>query len=349
MEGPLDLCQDPLPRVDVAALTPLQRQGWENHLSLQWREVSARLGRYLRRQGVPHDAVDDLLQDVALKVLERELPFEDAEDLLRWCYVVGRNLAVDRARRVQPSAEVAESLASPQDVHEHATHSIRWQAVLKALPQLSPTDRESLLTAAFGEQEVGTTRQEQVKLAVRRHRARSRLITLMGAAYALVLGWIGFLRRPRPTAALTAVPAALLVAQLMPAIVQQTSLPPLFIVDAEAAPVVGPAQSLVARPTPATVPVRGDAASVPPQTTDGRTASLPEQTAAPEVVIDGRAISITHEQHRTNDDRLLCVGGLPVSEICVEQPLLGTAAPDGEPASVLEVAGHADPPHVPME
>lgn len=182
-------------------------------LSVVWPEVSHRLAKLLTSRGAPRDVVDDVVQETAARVLARGIVFDDAMDLMRWAVPVALNLLVDNARAAAKVTPVTEDHDAPvADVADLVAHRDRLGRVLGAVRQLSPADRAALATPT----EVPADRREAVKLAVRRHRARRRLLALVDgvAAFAALLG--AWLRRSRSSAAtatvaIAAAPMALLL------------------------------------------------------------------------------------------------------------------------------------------
>lgn len=192
-------------------------------LSVVWPEVSHRLAKLLTSRGATRDVVDDVVQEVAARVLARGIVFDDAMDLMRWAVPVALNLLVDNARAAAKVTAVTDDHDSPVgDVADLVAHRDRLGRVLGAVRQLSPADRAALATPT----EVPADRREAVKLAVRRHRARRRLLALVDGVAAFVALVGGMLRRSRPSAvtatvAIAAAPMALfLVAPFTPPAVE---------------------------------------------------------------------------------------------------------------------------------
>lgn len=120
------------------------------------------------------------------------MPFTSADDLLRWCRLVGRRLAVDAHRRTvrSTSVEAVPDQAGTVDVEAAALARVRADRVLTALHDLDPNDRAAIIDLRSPDAD----RREQVRLAVRRHRARARLTAIVDGVAAL-LGWL-LIRRP---------------------------------------------------------------------------------------------------------------------------------------------------------
>lgn len=313
------------PRASAPALTSS-----EVGLDDVWPEVSAELERYLRRRGATSSQAQDLAQDVAVKVLTRGVAFTSAQDLLRWCYPVARNGLVDlqrAARRVADDPEQAPEASSGVDVHAVVEARIRLTRVLAGIRRLDVGDQEALRPLLRGEElPASADRREATRLAVRRHRARARLTTLVGPA-AAVLGWVlGTRGRParRVAPAAVALPFALAVAT--GALPPQQALPP---ASSAAAPVDqaafrasdadgrgGGSRPLVPpAPPPAKRAVADTAAAAP---------AAPAGPAAPRQIAEvapAEGVLVRVETHKRVGDELVCVAhdGL-LTQTCVEEP-----------------------------
>ena len=149
-----------------------------------WPEVSRRLRAFLASRGANRQAVEDITQEVGLRALAKQVPFEDAADLCRWAVTVARNLHVDLTRRPGELTDASElDMASTEDVAHRVECRIRLNKVLVALRQLSAHDRTAILTslntAEHRERSLGRDR-------VALHRARRRLLELVGSAWGAV-------------------------------------------------------------------------------------------------------------------------------------------------------------------
>jgi DNA-directed RNA polymerase specialized sigma24 family protein len=143
----------------------------------------------LRRRGVQHHDIDEIVQETAARVISTGVPYDDADDLFRWAAVVGGRLAIDLRRRgARLSGDELPDRADTIDVALAAEHRVVLGAVVTRLPQLSARDQEVLLSGF--EELPATSRRESVRVAVARHRARGRLRHLLdGLAGLGVLAW----------------------------------------------------------------------------------------------------------------------------------------------------------------
>ena len=90
---------------------------------------------------VPHDAVEDLVQEVFLQAF-RQLPrLRDASAFGGWLAAVARNRARDHFRRVRPSSELSDVHAAPGNL----TAEVEAAAALSAIRGLPEAYRETLI------------------------------------------------------------------------------------------------------------------------------------------------------------------------------------------------------------
>jgi len=82
-----------------------------------WHEYQSRLAAFIRRK-VGEDAVDDLLQDVFMKIHLRIGSLKDDTKLESWLYQITRNAITDYYRTKRISVELPEWLEQPQPEEE---------------------------------------------------------------------------------------------------------------------------------------------------------------------------------------------------------------------------------------
>jgi DNA-directed RNA polymerase specialized sigma24 family protein len=190
-------------RADAGLITP--------PFETVWPDVERRLRALLFRRGLDSPSADDIVQEVALRVLAHHVTYASATDLLRWAAPVACNLHVDLVRhraRVLDDPAATERPATV-DVAREVAHRIELQRAFRGIAKLRPADREALIDAVAAEPVVPGSRQEAVRLAVRRHRARSRLAVVLEQLAAWTAA-VRLLTRPRRFAVLALVPAAAL-------------------------------------------------------------------------------------------------------------------------------------------
>jgi len=154
-----------------------------------------RLLRFLRSRGVPAHAAEDAIQDVAERLLTRQVPHTDIDDLMRWCMTVARNSAIDQHRRLRRSVSLDccddDAADSGSELVDMVEARMRLDRVLRALGEMSYDDVRCVI-ASFDDV---TSEPASPALRARRHRLRRRLSELVGCFG--LLGVVARALRPR--------------------------------------------------------------------------------------------------------------------------------------------------------
>jgi DNA-directed RNA polymerase specialized sigma24 family protein len=97
----------------------------------------------LALRGVDPSACDDLIQEVAVRALAVELPFDSADDLYAWAAPVARNLHIDliRATGRTTAGDSLVGLPAAIDVEHEVERRMVLQSALQALASLGEADR----------------------------------------------------------------------------------------------------------------------------------------------------------------------------------------------------------------
>jgi DNA-directed RNA polymerase specialized sigma24 family protein len=297
-------------------------------LESAWPSVSARLAAMLRRRGVnPHDA-DEAVQETAARAMSTGVDFVDADDLLRWASVVSWRIAIDARRRSRVSQFDLPDRPDHVDVAQAAEHRIVLSAVTTRFKELSERDREALLTTF--DDPVASTRRESVRVAVARHRARTRLRQLLEGLAAPVGAFIGRRRwhaTPRQELVATTAPVLTCIALAVSTVIGGPSQEATRPVDV---PQVTAVTIPSAVPAPAGAPTVPSAAKEKATTT--HSAPPPPTTASgvtADVQVDDPAGKSTNvgTRPRRPDDHLACftlpsTSGLVTT--CVDPPTPGS-------------------------
>lgn len=158
----------PGPRAERRSLTSESMAG-------VWPDVERPLRRYLASMRLPAPMIDDVAQEVAVRVLARSVEYADAADLRRYCFRVARNIVVDDLRRSSQFAEIAERDQACLKA-EAALHRVEDRSLLRTvgerLNELTPQQRTAVLAE--------TPAVDRNRSHVARHRARKRLRVLVG-------------------------------------------------------------------------------------------------------------------------------------------------------------------------
>lgn len=288
-----------------------------------WPAIERPLRRYVASRGVTSHDIDDVVQEVATRVLRRSLFYSGAEDLQKYCFVVARNLVTDEARgrrRVTSGVHELSALADPcgSDALDQVEDRLLLESVSVQLSHLSEREQAALTPTR---REASAT--ERNRAAVARHRARNRLRALVGPLAGVIsvagAGFRKLLEESRRVATLAPAAAILL----------------LVIGGGALRAPAGPSQATGTRPTldsamqgPGTQPSRQAAVrrrqiGQSPRVTAPTNASHPTAATHEVVGITGPASAHLGVGLRPQeaDDPFLCVGdsGDPKA-LCVDTP-----------------------------
>ena len=116
-----------------------------------YRELYPSLSRYVHRFTGDADAAADIVQDSFLRLLEHDLPRDEARP---WIFVVATNLARDRVRKRERRRRLLvanrERPVNPSSPHDDVERAERIASVRRALDRLSDRDRQMLLMREEG-------------------------------------------------------------------------------------------------------------------------------------------------------------------------------------------------------
>jgi hypothetical protein len=169
-----------------------------------WPSARARLAALLRARGLQPADIDDVTQDVAMRALRSPRRFDSEEHLCAWCCRVAINLHIDSTRRRRRmSTQAPPEVAAGVDTAATVERRLALEVLAERIADLSDEERRLLL-----EPESTDSRREAVKLAVRRHRLRARLATLVEGMIAAVVAVKRFWRSSRPLSTTTKVALA---------------------------------------------------------------------------------------------------------------------------------------------
>ena len=139
-------------------------------LSEVWPEVERSLRAFLRRRGVPLQAVDDLVQDVAIAAVAQRVAFSGAEDLLRWARVVAERKHwrdATKGRRID-LRDVPPEVPAVENVEAQAIARRELAVVVAAAERLEPRHQEAFTAGATRR----GPKRDRDRVALRVHRAR---------------------------------------------------------------------------------------------------------------------------------------------------------------------------------
>jgi hypothetical protein len=141
----------------------------------------------LASRGVDPVQREDIVQEVALRALDKQVPFTDPADLYRWAATTARNIHVDILRTGGRTTgdDALVAVADPSDVAHTVERRVALGQVWRALALMRPNEQAAILDSL---DEDRYARSSQV--LVRRHRARATLRRAVGG----VLAWVAAVR-----------------------------------------------------------------------------------------------------------------------------------------------------------
>lgn len=298
-------------RANLARVTPEWAEWWPL--------MRKRLLRFLRSRGVAAHAAEDAVQDVAERLLTRDVPHTDIDDLMRWCMTVARNASIDQHRRLRrsvPLDDFDDDTVDATELHDLVEARMRLDRVLRALANMSYDDVRCVVAS------LDDTAPEvsSPALRARRHRLRRRLSEMVGC-FGLV-GVVVRALRPRAgrttlglsSAAIATVALATVVAGPLHfgASPEQVRLH-IAPVTARVEPVSTGAGSVRRAARPATALDHGAATRPGP-----RPAGTGIHLRSPD---KGGTIDVRGHDRDPDDHSIVCVGGLVyVKDTCVGLP-----------------------------
>jgi hypothetical protein len=271
----------------------------------------------LAARGVQPADADDLLQDVAIRALRQTDRFESDEHFGRWCRRVALNLHVDGVRRRRRLSPLPPPDApSSEDTAIAVERRIALRRLAAGVAELSVEERRLLFEPARA-----ASRQEAVRLAVRRHRLRARLAALVDGMAA----GVAFVRRlPRTfrspvNAGLVAAPVVFVALLLGPLATTPGEEIPHTPQGPHASDVLPVAASQAtppgSSPTGSRVPSPGPA----PRRAYPVTTSPPTGSSVRTIIrVDAAGQPFAVRQWPNNDALRVCTGGL--ADACVSHP-----------------------------
>jgi RNA polymerase sigma-70 factor, ECF subfamily len=111
-----------------------------------WETFSGPLHQFIRRRVPDPDSADDILQDVFLKIHTHIDTLRSRDRLTSWIYQITRNAIVDYHRAQHPTAELADTIAAPDDLVTVDDDAVRELSLCVAamVEQLPEAYREAL-------------------------------------------------------------------------------------------------------------------------------------------------------------------------------------------------------------
>lgn len=104
-----------------------------------WQQYHSNLRAFIKRRIADDAVVEDILQDVFLKMHAGIPSLKSVTKLQSWLYQIARNAVIDQYRSMHPSEAIPESLTEPEsDPGENAVEELSecLQPMIRQLPDL---------------------------------------------------------------------------------------------------------------------------------------------------------------------------------------------------------------------
>lgn len=136
-----------------------------------WKEYSDNLRRFIRTRVTDKSVVDDILQEVFVKIHSGLNALQDDTRLQSWLYQITRNTIVDYYRSRRPMEELAEQVSVPENDYSEVLKELSgcMRPMIDGLPK---TYREAVI---LSELEGLTQKQVSEKLGLSLSGAKSRV------------------------------------------------------------------------------------------------------------------------------------------------------------------------------
>ena len=136
-----------------------------------WKEYHDKLHRFIASRVADPSTVDDLLQEVFVKIHQRIETLEDDARIQSWLYQITKNAVIDYFRGQKPMAEIPEE-ASILEKSENTALMELAGCIRPMVERLSRTHREAM---ALSELEGLTQKEVAERLGVSLSGAKSRI------------------------------------------------------------------------------------------------------------------------------------------------------------------------------
>jgi RNA polymerase sigma-70 factor (ECF subfamily) len=109
-----------------------------------WKEYHASLRRFIQNRVSEESAVEDLLQDVFVKVHSKIDTLKESRRIRSWLYQIARNTIIDYYRRRKPMEELPEGLSLSEKDDRRALKELAG-CLRPMIERLSEPTREALI------------------------------------------------------------------------------------------------------------------------------------------------------------------------------------------------------------
>jgi len=114
-----------------------------------WDQFSDRLRSFIRARVADEAAVEDILQDVFVRIHAKVGTLQDLGKLESWLYQITRNVIIDYYRSRRPTEQLPETLGSSEEVYEEALVTRLASDVREMVEALPEPYREALVLTSY--------------------------------------------------------------------------------------------------------------------------------------------------------------------------------------------------------
>jgi RNA polymerase sigma-70 factor (ECF subfamily) len=114
-----------------------------------WYELHGSLKQFIHKRIEDETAVEDVLQDVFLKVHSRADTLKDSSKVQSWIYQIARNAIIDYYRHHKVDADLSESLPDLQDEEPKTIEEELAPCLRDMIASLPDKYREALLLSEY--------------------------------------------------------------------------------------------------------------------------------------------------------------------------------------------------------
>ena len=166
----------------LAALMASAQNGDARAYQALLRQCAPMAASTARRQGVPPDRIEDVVQDVLLTIHRARASYDPARPFLPWLRAIAQRRAIDALRRryrhapeIQDEDAAASVAADQPDAGDLLTQTERAGTLAAAVAALPPGQRQAVELLALQERSLeeaaGQTGRTKLALKVNLHRA----------------------------------------------------------------------------------------------------------------------------------------------------------------------------------
>lgn len=113
-----------------------------------WKEYNDKLRRFIANRVANPSTVDDLLQEVFVKIYQRIGTLENDARIQSWLYQVTRNAVIDYLRSQKPMEDIPEDVSIPETGENTALIELA-ECIQPLVERLSRTHREAMVLSEF--------------------------------------------------------------------------------------------------------------------------------------------------------------------------------------------------------